>query len=165
MQTPGYDEFRVSNFITPETVELDLKESKRDEILWTLVSKIPELKDKPELKKLLYDAVVERENLHTTGIGDGIALPHARNPIVGVVEKPVIVFARHPVGVNYGSIDNEPVRIFFLLVSPTVSMHLHMLARISRILRQPGIKKALLSADKPEKVIAAIKSAEDKLLK
>jgi mannitol/fructose-specific phosphotransferase system IIA component (Ntr-type) len=105
----------------------------------------------------------EREQLHSTGIGDGVALPHARNALVGLVDHPVIIFGRNAQGVQFGAIDGAPSKLFFLLVAPTVTEHLAMLARISRLLRDPRVRQELLVADSPKKALAVIKEAEDNL--
>ncbi len=153
----------IGDLLTPDTIELNLTQIQRDELLWALVKKIPELKNRPEAQETLFRAIIEREKLHSTGIGDGVALPHARNALVGIVEKPVIVFGRHSTGIPYGSIDGEPVKLFFLIACPNVTQHLHVLARISRILRYPGITRSLLTANTPEKIISIIKEVEQKL--
>lgn len=153
----------ISNILTPDAIELNLKSIQKEEVLKELVEKVPDLKNRPEDQEKLLRALIEREQLHSTGIGDGVALPHARSAIVGIVDKPVIVFGRHPEGIPFGSIDGEPAKLFFLIVAPNVTQHLHLLARISRILRQPGVTKSLLTATSPSKVISIIKEIENKL--
>lgn len=153
----------ISNILTPEVIELNLKNNQKEAVLKELVEKVPDLKNRPEDQEKLLRALIEREQLHSTGIGDGVALPHARSAIVGIVDKPVIVFGRHKEGVPFGAIDGEPAKLFFLIVAPNVTQHLHLLARISRILRQPGVTKNLLTAATPAKVISIIKEVENKL--
>lgn len=143
-------------------MNLNLASTDRDSVLNELVNQIPQLSEQPEAKKTLLRALQERELLHSTGIGDGIALPHARNALVGLVDEPIVVFARHSTGIAYGAIDNVPARLFFLLIAPTVTQHLGILARLSRILRDPKVRQNLLTADRPEKVISLIKDAEAK---
>jgi mannitol/fructose-specific phosphotransferase system IIA component (Ntr-type) len=108
----------------------------------------------------LIRALHEREQLYSTGIGDGIALPHARNALVGLVDKPVIVFGRHTPGIPYGAVDGLPARLFFLLVAPTVTQHLAVLARVSRLLREPTVRQQLLQADTPKKALTVIREGE-----
>src|SRR5215470_3746436 len=153
----------VSELITPAGINLNLKSSDRDSVLEELVNQIPELLRQPEARQKLLKALHEREQLHSTGIGDGIALPHARNALVGLVDHPIIVFARHASGIPYGALDNVPARLFFLLIAPTVTQHLSILARLSRLLRDPKLRQALLAADRPEKVISLVSEAETKL--
>src|SRR2546429_6671409 len=150
----------ISDLISAATIELRLRGRQRDDVLTELVGRIPEIADRPEAKQTLLRALQEREQLHSTGIGDGVALPHARNALVGLVEKPVVVFGRHDLGVSYGAIDAQPARLFFLLVTTTVSQHLAVLARISRLVRDPKLRQNLITADRSEKVIAIIREAE-----
>ena len=153
----------ISELICASTIELQLRGLERDEVLTELVAKIPEISDRPEARQTLLRALQEREHLHSTGIGDGVALPHARNALVGLVEKPVVVFGRHEQGIFYGAIDAQPARLFFLLVTTTVVQHLAILARISRLLHDRALRQNLAKVDKAEKVIALIREAEAKL--
>jgi len=153
----------LSNLLTPATIKLNLTSTDREAVLGELVNQIPELTDQPEARQTLLRALHEREQLHSTGIGDGIALPHARNALVGLVDHPIIVFGRHIEGIPYAAIDAVPARLFFLLIAPTVTQHLGILARLSRVLRDPKLRRNLLAADKPERVIALIKEAEEQM--
>ena len=105
----------------------------------------------------------EREQLHSTGIGDGVALPHARNALVGLVDRPVVVFGRREQGIPYGAVDGAPAKLFFLLVAPTVTQHLAVLARVSRLLRDARLRQHLLTVDKADRAIALIREAERKI--
>src|SRR5256885_157986 len=153
---------KLSELISPATINLNLKSNDREAVLVELVNQIPELARHPEGRETLLKALHEREQLHSTGIGDGIALPHARNALVGLVDHSIIVFARHASGIPYGAIDGLPARLFFLLIAPTVTQHLAILARLSRLLRDPKVRQKLLAADGPEKVVAIIREAEGK---
>ena len=146
--------------MTIASIELNLRGAQRDEVLRELVDKIPAIVQRPESRQTLLRALQEREQLCSTGIGDGIALPHARNALVGLVDQTVIVFGRHPAGIPFGAIDDVPARLFFLLVAPTVNQHLQVLARLSRLLRDPKLRQNLLRAERPDKVIALIREAE-----
>ena len=110
--------------------------------------------------ELFRRALVEREELHSTGIGDGIALPHARNALVGLVTQPTVVFARHAAGLHYNAIDGQPAHLIFLLVAPNVTVHLGMLARISRLLRDPKLRRDLMAATTPAQAIELLWNAE-----
>src|SRR5216110_318924 len=153
----------ITDLISAATIELRLRGRQRDDVLNELVGRIPEIATRPEARQTLLRALQEREQLHSTGVGDGVALPHARNALVGLVEKPVVVFGRHDQGVSYGAIDAKPARLFFLLVTTTVSQHLAVLARISRLVRDPKLRQNLMTSDRPEKVLALISEAEAKL--
>jgi nitrogen PTS system EIIA component len=153
----------LGNLLPPEAMSLDLKSSNRDAVLSELVSLIPGLADRPADRETLVRALREREDLHSTGIGDGIALPHARNALVGLVDRPVIVFGRHATGIPFGAIDAQPAQLFFLLIAPTVTQHLSVLARLGRLLRDPRIRKKLLEEPQPDQVLKVIRDAEAKL--
>jgi mannitol/fructose-specific phosphotransferase system IIA component (Ntr-type) len=160
MENPASRRVSLSEIISQHAVKLQLVGQNRDAVLAELVDQIQEISNRPDARQSLLHALQEREQLHSTGIGDGIALPHARNALVGLVDHSVIVFGRHPAGINYGAIDGAPAQLFFLLLAPTVTLHLSILARLSRILRIPKLRKALLAAESPEKVIALIREAE-----
>ena len=150
----------VSQLFAPATINLNLRSMNRDALLEELVNQIPELNKQPDARRTLLRALHEREQLHSTGIGDGIALPHARNALVGLVNHSIIVFGRHPVGIAYGAIDNIPARLFFLIIAPTVTQHLAILARLSRLLRDPKVRQNLLAADRPQRVLEILSEAE-----
>ncbi len=154
---------RLSELISPAAINLNLKSHEREGVLEELVNQVPEIVNEPEARQTLLRALHEREQLYSTGIGDGVALPHARNALVGLVDHPVIVFGRHAQGIPYNSIDGVPARLFFLLVAPTVTQHLAVLARISRLLRDPKLRQDLLAADNEKKVLALIRESEAKL--
>ena len=163
MAKPEPKRLFVSDLISAATIELHLHGRQRDDVLIELVNQIPEIAGRPEARQTLLRALQEREQLHSTGIGDGVALPHARNALVGIVEKPVVVFGRHDTGIPYSSIDAQPAKLFFLLVTTTVTQHLQILARISRLVRDLRLRQNLLLADRPEKIMTLIREAEAKM--
>jgi mannitol/fructose-specific phosphotransferase system IIA component (Ntr-type) len=152
----------LNELLSPKSINLNLKSTDREAVLAELVDQIPQLAGQPATRQTLLNALREREELYSTGIGDGVALPHARNGLVGLVDDSVIVFGRHVKGIQYGSIDDIPARLFFLLVAPTVTQHLGILGRLTLLLRDPRLRKNLLAADQPEKVISLIREAETK---
>ena len=110
-----------------------------------LVSK-GKVKDADELVRI----VLERESQGSTGIGDGIAIPHAKSR---AVSDPVVVFGRSRRGVDFQTLDGKPADLFFLLISPEgrPGEHLKTLARISRIMRNAGLRERLrASRDRTE---------------
>lgn len=163
METQPAPRLILTPLFKTERIDLDLHGASRDAVLEELVGKIPELTNQPSAQNTLLRALQDREQLCSTGIGDGIALPHCRNALVGLVDEPVVVFGRHSQGVAFGSVDNSLARLFFLLVAPNVSQHLQILGRLSRLLRDPKLRKTLLAADKPEKIQALIKDAESRM--
>ena len=104
----------------------------------------------PEQDRDTLVSVLEaREAMGSTGIGDGIAIPHVRNPIVLHVEDPFVALAllRHPV--NFDSFDGQPVHALFLIVSPTVPVHLRILAELGFVLRDPELRDLLRHRAEP----------------
>ena len=75
----------------------------------------------------------------------------------------MIAFGRHARGIPFRAVDGAPARLFFLLVAPSVTLHLAVLARISRLLRDTALRKDLLSFTQPEQILARIREAETKL--
>ncbi|MCY2926361.1 MAG: PTS sugar transporter subunit IIA [Planctomycetota bacterium] len=103
------------------------------------VIKLPDEVD----REFLYQVLLARESLGSTGIGEGIAIPHVRNPIVLHVTKPLIAlcFLEHPI--PFDAIDGQPVTTLFALISPTVRAHLHMLSRLNFVLLNNEFRGAL----------------------
>jgi len=153
----------LSQVLSPASMNLNLKSADRDGVLEELVNQVAAIAKQPDARQTLLRALHEREQLHSTGIGDGVALPHARNALVGLVDHPVIVFGRSVQGVPFGAIDGAPSKLFFLLVAPTVTEHLAMLARLSRLLRDPKLRHELLAVDTAKKALALIRDAEAQL--
>jgi mannitol/fructose-specific phosphotransferase system IIA component (Ntr-type) len=162
MKLPSSSPLVLSELLAQNGMALNLAGRQREAVLAELIDCVRPLADRPAEKQTLLRALLEREQLCSTGIGDGVALPHCRNALVGLVERPVMVFGRHPQGIPYGSIDNTPARLFFLIVAPNVSQHLQLLARISRLVRDPKLRQNLLLADRLEKVIALVKETESR---
>ena len=114
-------------------------------------------------REFLYQILLARENLGSTGIGDGIAIPHVRNPIVLHITKPMITlcFLEHPI--NFGAIDGEPVDTLFTLISPTVRTHLQLLSRLGFVLQNPAFKEALKKKLPSDKILEELARAESAL--
>ena len=111
-------------------------------------------------RSFLYEVLLSRETLGSTGIGDGIAIPHVRNPVVLHVAKPTVTlcFLEHPI--DFHAIDEKPVKILFTLISPTVRAHLHLLSRLGFILHNRDFKAVLLREAPRDEILAALDAAE-----
>lgn len=151
----------LADLFHPDAMCLRLRSRQRDEILAELAALVPGIEQDATTRQTLLKALIEREQLHSTGIGDGVAVPHARNALVGLVDKPLLVFGRHPEGAPFGALDGRPTHLFFLLVAPTVTLHLAILARLSRLLRDPRLRQDLLQADRAERIIHMVRTAEN----
>ena len=133
----------------------------KESILKSIVAtmKLPEDVD----RNFLTDALLARENLGTTGIGDGIAIPHVRNPVVFHINTPVLslCFLDHPV--DFAAIDGKPVDTVFTLMTPTVRSHLHLLSRLGYALHLPSLRQILHAGSSREEIIAAFGEVEIEL--
>lgn len=111
-------------------------------------------------REFLYEVLLARESLGSTGIGDGIAIPHVRNPVVLQVSKPTVTlcFLEHPV--DFVAIDRQPVNTLFTLISPTVQQHLHLLSRLGFVLQNHAFKAALKRQAPADELMAALERAE-----
>ena len=152
----------LSELLRLEQIQLNLKGADKAAVLRELVDLVPEVRPEAAARESFIQALLDREKLHTTGIGDGIALPHARNPMSGLLKRPLLVFGRHAAGIQFGSLDNKPVQLFFLMASPNLTDHLGMLARISRVLRDQPLRSGLLKAGTIQDVPRLMAEAEQR---
>jgi PTS system nitrogen regulatory IIA component len=110
--------------------------------------------------EFLYQVLLAREKLGSTGIGEGIAIPHVRNPVILNVNKPVVTlcFLENPI--DFDAIDGLPVKVLFSLISPTIRAHLHLLSRLGYVLQNPDFKAAIQTQASPEAILDALARAE-----
>ncbi len=135
---------KINGLLQPADIIPSLAATTKDEVLLELAAKVEErhpLLNSGDVSKVLQ----ERERLGSTGIGDGIAIPHGKIKRSGEL---VLVIGRSKQGVDYNALDGRKVHLFFLLIAPeeATGIHLKMLARISRILKDPAVRKVLLEA-------------------
>ena len=130
----------------------------KDEIIEELVSSLEVGAAITDRDKVL-EAVLEREKIMSTGIGDGIAIPHGKSD--AVVEL-AAALGIHKRGVDFEALDGEPAFVFFLLVSPAnvSGPHIKALARISRMLKNDSFKKKLIEAEAAEQILGVIEEEE-----
>ena len=106
-------------------------------------------------------AIEERESVLSTGVGFGVAIPHARS---SQVRELTMVAGVSPEPVPYDSIDGEPVRLFFLIVGPEASagLHVKILSRIARLVRRDGVRKQLVESRTPDEFYHILRDAEER---
>jgi PTS system nitrogen regulatory IIA component len=144
-----------------ELIAASLKgETKADivrELSLHLAQQYPEI-DPDRLVNVLW----ERERLGSTAIGDGIAIPHGKLAGLKNVRS---AFGRHVSGVDFESLDGKPTRLFFVLVAPedSVGQHLKALARVSRLLKDPGFRERLVTAPDRHEIFRLIREEDEKL--
>lgn len=150
---------KIIDFLNVRAVTTDIEATEKKDVIKELVdllAKTQNIRDKEKLIKSL----LERESLGSTGIGQGVGIPHCKSDSVNGL---VAAFGISHKGVNFESLDGEAVYIFFLLVAPrdTTGPHLKALARISRLLKDKYFRDELRAA-KNEKELLRIIKEEDK---
>jgi len=101
-----------------------------------------------------------REKLLSTGIGNGVAIPHPRDPITTLRAPALVVFGRAESGIDFGAADGKPVNLFFLVCSQSIELHLHLMGRMARILRHTGFVAECGKAAMPQDIIRLVMEAE-----
>ena len=145
--------------LSPEAIIVDLQGETKEEIiaeLSTLLSKSCGIANSDDIVQ----AVIEREKIMSTGIGDGIAIPHGKSDSV---DRLIAALGTKRRGVDFEALDGEPAYVFFLLVSPTniSGPHIKALARISRYLKNEEFKKRLITAHSTDDIISIIRAEEE----
>jgi len=133
----------LTDLLTPERIKVPLAAADKAGVLRELTLLLADRAGAP-LDPLLA-AVLEREAVLSTGIGHGIAIPHAKSPLV---QELMLVSGSSPAGVPFEALDGEPVRLFFLLIGPdsAAGLHVKALSRIARLVRRESVREALLAA-------------------
>jgi PTS system nitrogen regulatory IIA component len=110
--------------------------------------------------EFLLQVLLAREKMGSTGIGEGIAIPHVRNPVVLNGTKAIIslCFLEHPI--DFNSADKLPVTTLFTIISPAVRVHLQLLSHLGLVLQNPGFKAAIQSKASRESILRALEIAE-----
>jgi PTS system nitrogen regulatory IIA component len=114
-------------------------------------------------REFLYDVLLAREGLGSTGMGDGIAIPHVRNPMVLQVPRALVSLTLLEQPVEFGALDGQPVYALFSLISPTVRAHLHLLSRLAFALRDEGFKGAIVRRAPAAEILEAARRVERSL--
>lgn len=105
-------------------------------VIKSAVEHIPGLSE--NVKKILFDKLIERETMTSTGVGKGVAIPHPRSPLTGVIDVPIIATGFLAEPIDFNAIDHIPVFVMFFLICPNVKVHLHLLSRLAFCVRDPG---------------------------
>lgn len=149
---------KITDYITLDMISLDLKAKNKKEALLEL-SELLGSSDSIDDPKVIELALIEREKLGSTGIGKGVAIPHAKT---NFAKKLTIAFGRRNEGINFESLDSQDVKLFFVFASPLSdsSIYLKILARISRLIRNESFRNKLLNAANPQEVLNIISSEE-----
>ena len=138
---------RLREFFSSDAIKLNLQGESKDELLQEMISLL-DLDEKSE--GMLFKMLKRRENLGSTGIGRGIAIPHCRSLVVSRLR---VIFGRKPDGVDFKAIDDKPVYNFFLIVAPPMEVsnqYLPVLGRIAQFAKEAEVPKELSRLQTPE---------------
>lgn len=149
---------KIEDLLSPDLMIMDLKATTQEEAIKEMADlevKQGVVNNEEEFIKSIW----AREKESTTGIGEGIAMPHARNKYIN---RAAVLFAKSPKGIDYKALDGQPVHLFFMITAPAGAdnTHLQALAKLSSLLINPDVVNALKAATTPEEVIDIFKKAE-----
>lgn len=145
----------LKELFNESNVSLDLKSDNKDDILQELISL---LKLDEKSREMLFKMLKKRENLGSTGIGKGFAIPHCRSL---VVDKLKVAFGRHTQGIDFKSIDNQPAHYFFLIVAPPIEIsnfYLPVLGKVAQFCKSQDIGNKLNGLEKVEDYLSLLES-------
>ncbi len=145
---------KLSKFCGEELINLDLKAKSKEEVIRELVALAARSKLVKDEKELL-SAVLEREKLVTTGVGYGVAFPHAKTKATRGV---VIAFGRSKSGLDFEAMDKKPVSLFFLIAAPedAIGAHLNVMAQLSFIMKDEKNRKRFLEVKSPGELLETL---------
>ena len=150
---------KLTDILSEEHIVADLSARSKKGVIEELSNVL--LKFEPSLDKTkLLEVLVERERLGSTGIGDGIAIPHGK---MAGIEDLLLSFGRSSAGVDFDSLDGKPAHLFFLVVAPerSAGVHLKALARISRFLKSQSVRRDLMAAGDAAQIFSLIEAQDE----
>lgn len=152
---------RLIELIDETSIELNMSASDREAVIESLVDRLASA-GRIQGRDSVLQSVLERERALSTGVGQGVAVPHAT---VEDLPHAVVAFGRHSKGVEFGALDEQPVDLIFLLLAPSeeISLHLKLLSRVSRLCNKPEFREALRGAESPAHVTSTIEQYETEL--
>ena len=159
---PVYSSTEIHSLLTPERIRIHFEGGSKEDVLARLVGL---LEDHPAVRDLekIREAVMQREHVMSTGVGKGLALPHAKTD---AVEETVAAFAVSDDPIEFGAIDNEPVHMLFLLVGTEEarSAHIKILSRISRLMNREALRNELLDASSADDVLRLFEEGDQEYM-
>jgi fructose-specific phosphotransferase system IIA component len=153
---------KVHNLLTPEMVMLELESVSRDDVIKEMVGYLKK-NGKIQKEKELNEKLLQREELGSTAIGDGVAIPHCK---MKGVANPIVMLSISRKGVDFQSLDGEPSRLFFLVVSSpdNPSVNLQILAAIAQLVRKADrVKEKIMGAQNASALLEVIRDEEEQL--
>lgn len=149
---------KILDLIDPQCIKLELKSRKKKELVKEMVDLLFQA-GKIKEKEKVEESMMEREKKGSSGIGEGVAIPHIMS---SKVSQTLMAFGQSKKGINFASIDGKPIYLVFLLVGPAsdAMLHLKILAKLCRFLHNSLFKQALLKANSREEIIQAFTEEE-----
>jgi PTS system nitrogen regulatory IIA component len=148
---------KIQDFLPPQAVVAELTGTTAAEVLAELCRPVAQANGLDAAR--LVQVLLDREKLGSTGVGDGVAIPHGKLPGLPAL---VAVFGRSRAGVDYRAADGKPARLFFALFAPenSAGAHLKALSRVSRVFRVPAFRDSILAASSAEEIHRLILAAD-----
>ncbi len=148
----------IVDLLNPASVEAEIKSVTKDDVLVEMTDVLLRSVAGLERDQVL-EVLQEREHLGSTGIGEGVAIPHGK---LKNIDQLVLSFGRSKQGVDFDSMDGKPAHLFFLLLAPedSISIHLKTLARISKLLKDENVRAQLMNAATSEEIYQIIRNKE-----
>ena len=152
---------KIVDLLNPAAIVPNLQAADKSTALEELADAIVGVENGLDRQEVI-GVLQERERLGSTGIGEGVAIPHGK---LKDIDKLLVSFGRSEGGVEFDSMDGKPARLFFLLLAPeeSVGIHLKTLARISKLLKSSSVRRRLLDATSSEEIYRVIGEEEEKL--
>jgi len=149
---------KIADLLDIKSISTELTSSKKVAVLAEMVDLLRRVQPDLDAAELL-TVLIDREELGSTGIGDGVAIPHGK---LKGLDRLLMAFGRKKDGIDFDSMDNRPAHLFFLLLAPEseATLHLKALARISKLLRKEDVRRQLLDAPDPATLLSIL-SQED----
>ena len=153
---------KISDILKKEHIIKELNSSDKENVLDELSCF---LEDRGEIanKKNLLNALIEREKLGSTGIGENVAIPHAKT---SETNRIITVFGRSKNGIEFDALDQKPVNFIYLVIAPenSTGQHLKALARISRLFKSPSLRQSVLCADEADQIYSILSDEDSKFI-
>ena len=148
----------ITELLYPECMIMELSAKKKKKALREMADLFAAA-GKAANTSTLYKYLLKREELASTGIGHGLAIPHT---LCDLTEKTVIGFGRSSTGIPFGSADNKPVYMIFLIVGPAdaTTEHLKILSKLSRLLTDEAFRESLMKASSPQEIVGIFRKGE-----
>ncbi|MCL1972775.1 MAG: PTS sugar transporter subunit IIA [Endomicrobia bacterium] len=149
---------KIMDFLSPDVITVDLKATDKKSAIVELVEMLKSTKKVKKTDEII-EVVLEREKLGSTGIGQGVAIPHGKTD---VLQEQVGALGISRKGIEFNSLDGEPVHIIFLLVGPVevAGQHLKALSRISRLFKDKFLRQAIRDAKTKEEIVKIIQQED-----